>query len=74
MVLEAGYIYCKRYNLNFETFIDVFMSEEFNSSEGSEFNNICIDLRSYQYINSYKLIEITEAEYDMCVCKFNDDK
>ena len=39
-ILEAGYIYCKRHNLNYETFIDdVFMTEEFHSDEESEFNN-----------------------------------
>jgi hypothetical protein len=74
MILEAGYIYCKRHNLNYETFIDdVFMKEEFHSEEESEFNNICNDLRCYKYFDSYKLIEITEDEYDMCVEEFNQE-
>jgi hypothetical protein len=71
MILEAGYIYCKRHNLNYETFIDeVFMTEEFHSDEESEFNRICVDLRYYKYLDSYKLIEITEDEYEICVDKF----
>jgi hypothetical protein len=46
MIIEASYIYCKRHNLDYETFIDdVFMTEEFNTSEGSEFDNICKDVR-----------------------------
>jgi hypothetical protein len=71
MILEAGYIYCKRHNLNYETFIDeVFMTEEFHSDEESEFNRIYVDLRYYKYLDSYKLIEITEDEYEICVDKF----
>lgn len=74
MVLEASFIYCKRHHLDYETFIDdVFMSENFNSSEGSEFDNICKDLRYYKYYDSYKLIEITNHEYEMCVDKFGEN-
>jgi hypothetical protein len=44
MIIEASYIYCKRHNLDYETFIDnVFMTERFqDSSEGSEFDNIYV--------------------------------
>ena len=74
MIIEAGYIYCKRHNLDYETFIDdVFMTEEFDCSEGSEFDNICKDLRYYGDI-SYELIEITDDEYEMCVDKFGENK
>lgn len=71
MILEAGYIFCKRHNINYDTFIDdVFMKEEFNSSEGSEFDNICRDLRSYKRIRTYSLLEITDDEYNYVVDKF----
>lgn len=74
MVLEAGYIYCKRRNLNYETFIDeVLIKEEFHTEEGSEFDNICKDLRYYRYFDSYKLIEITDAEYEMCIDEFGEN-
>jgi hypothetical protein len=74
MIIEASYIYCKRHNLDYETFIDdVFMTEQFNTSEGSEFDNICKDLRFYRYFDSYKLIEITDDEYEMCVDKFGEN-
>jgi len=34
MILEAGYVYCKRHNLNYQTFIDdVFMQENFDCEE-----------------------------------------
>ena len=72
MIIEAGYIYSKRHNLEYETFIEkVFMTEEFDCDEGSEFDNICKDLRCYRYFDSYQLIEITNEEYEMCVDKFN---
>jgi hypothetical protein len=71
MIIEASYIYCKRHNLEYEKFIeDVFMKADFDTSEGSEFDNICKDLRMARYYNSYKLVEITDEEYDICVDKF----
>jgi hypothetical protein len=74
MVLEAGYIYCKRRNLDYETFIDnVLIEEEFHCEEGSEFDNICKDLRCYRYFDSYKLIEITDAEYEMSIDEFGEN-
>jgi hypothetical protein len=73
MVIEAGCVYCKRHGLDYETFFDdVFMSYEFDSREGSEFDNICKDLRFYRYLDSYTLVEITEDEYEMCIDKFGE--
>ncbi len=73
MIIETSYVYCKRHNLDYKTFFDdVFMSCEFNSREGSEFDNICKDLRFYKYLDSYKLVEITEDEYEMCIDKFGE--
>jgi hypothetical protein len=73
MVIESGYVYCKRHGLDYQTFFDdVFMSYEFDSREGSEFDNICKDLRYYIYLDSYTLVEITEDEYEMCVDKFGE--
>ena len=71
MIIEASYIYCKRHNLDYETFIDkILMTESFDSSEGSEFDNMCKDLRMYRHFNSHKLIEITDDEYEMCINEF----
>jgi len=75
-ILEAGYIYCKRRNIEYndDKFIDeIFMTDGFDSSEGSEFDNICKDLRLYKYFDSHKLIEITEDEYEMCVDEFGEN-
>ena len=49
------------------------MTQQFNCSNGSEFDNICKDLRCYKYFYSYKLIEITDDEYEMCVNKFGEN-
>lgn len=74
MIIEASYIYCKRHNLEYEIFIDdVFMTEHFECGEGSEFDNICKDLRCYKYFDSHKLIEITDDEYEMCIDKFGEN-
>jgi hypothetical protein len=74
MIIEASYIYCNRHNLEYETFIDdVFMCEGFECGEGSEFDNICKDLRCYKYFDSHKLIEITDDEYEMCIDKFGEN-
>lgn len=73
-ILEAGFIYCKRRDIEYSDnkFVDeIFMTEGFDSSEGSEFDNICKDLRCYRYFDSYELIEISEDEYEMCVDEFN---
>jgi hypothetical protein len=74
-ILEAGYIYCKRRGIEYndDRFIDeIFMNEQFDSSEGSEFDNICKDLRCYKYFDSHKLIEITNDEYEMCINEFGE--
>jgi len=74
-ILEAGYIYCKRRGIEYsdDKFIDeIFMTESFDSSEGSEFDNMCKDLRMYRHFDLYSLIEITEDEYEMCVDEFGE--
>lgn len=74
-VLEAGFIFCKRKGLEYsdDKFIDeMFMTEDFDSSTGSEFDNICKDLRQYRYSESYILKEITEDEYEMCIDEFGE--
>lgn len=71
-LFEAGFLYCKRHNLDYETFDIMYMLDEFDSSENSEFDKICKDLRSYRKNKSYSLVEITEDEYDECVNKFNE--
>ena len=74
-VLEAGFIYCKRRNVDYDSdkFIDeVFMTSEFNLGENSEFDKICKDLRSYRYFETYSLVEISEDEYEMCVDEFGE--
>jgi hypothetical protein len=71
MIFEAGFVYCKRHNLDYEIFIDdIFMSEEFDCSDGSEFDNICKDLRCFRHYGSYNLCEISLEEYEMCLDKF----
>ena len=50
------------------------MSEQFDCSEGSEFDNICNDLRMYRHFDSHNLIELTEDEYEMCVNEFGEDQ
>ncbi len=69
-ILEAGYIYCKRRDIEYtdDKFIeDIWQSDQFDNNE---FNNICKDLRCYRHIDSYQLIEITNDEYEMCVDEF----
>lgn len=73
MIFEAGFIYCKRHELDYETFENIFMSEEFDSSENGEFDNLCKDLRCYRHHPNYELIEMTEEEYSLCVIKFGEE-
>ena len=75
MIFEAGFIYCKRHNINkdLDTFIEEdFMSENFNADEG-EFNDIMDDLRMFRYYDNYKLKEITVEEYEMTVDEFGSN-
>jgi len=73
MIIEASYIYCKRHNLNYNTFIDdVFMTEGFDSGENSEFDDMCKDLRMYRRIKDYKLKTLTIIEYELCVDKYGE--
>ena len=72
-ILEAGFIYCKRNNIEYtdDSFIDdIFMSDNFDPN--GIFDNICKDLRSYRYYDSYVLSEITEEEYEMCIDEFGE--
>lgn len=72
-ILEAGFIYCKRRGVEYndDEFIkEVFMKEDFDCEEGSEFDNICKDLRHYRHNISYELKEITDEEYEMCIDEF----
>jgi len=74
MILESGFVYCKRHGLDYETFIDnVFMAKDFDCSEGSEFDNICKDLRFYRTFDSWLLKEVTHKEYEMCVDMFGEN-
>lgn len=74
MIFEAGYVYCKRHNLNYDTFIDdVFLKETFNCSVNSEFDNICKDLRHFRR-GQHKLVELTEEEYEDCVEVFGEQE
>lgn len=72
-ILEAGFIWCLRRDIEYndDDFIDnYFMTENFNSSEGSEFDNICKDLRSYRYRENYIPITVTDIEYELCIDEF----
>lgn len=72
MILEAGFVYCLRHELCYNSFMDdVFMSEDFDLSDGSEFNNICEDLRFFRHSDFYQLKELTVLEYEKCLAKFN---
>lgn len=49
------------------------MTEDFDSSEGSEYDNLCKDLRMYRHKLSYKPITITDEEYELCVNEFGSE-
>lgn len=69
-ILEAGYIYCKRHDIEYvpeKFFNEIAMADRFNIDE---FDRICNDLRSYGFVMEYELKEITSEEYEMCVDKF----
>lgn len=72
MIIEAGFIFCKRQNIEFDmdNFVDnIFMTEVFHN-ENNKFDEICEDLRNYRYNEEYKLKEITEKEYELCIDMF----
>jgi len=73
MIYEAGFIYCKRHDLNYERFDEDVLSIVLGE-ENVEYDNICDDLRKYRYYETYKLVELTEEEYDLCVSKFGESK
>ena len=48
MILEAGFIWCKRRGIEYDSdkFVDeVFMKYDFSDGEEREFDNLCSDLR-----------------------------
>ena len=74
MIIEAGFIFCKRQNITFDldNFVDnIFMTEGFHN-KNNNFDEICKDLRNYRYDEKYKLKEITEEEYELCVDMFGE--
>lgn len=77
MLLESGFIWCLRRNIEYNTdnFIEnYFLTDDFDSSDNSEFDNICKDLRSYRYNEKYKPKTITDDEYEKCIDKFGENK
>ena len=74
MIHEAGYIYSLRHGIDFSRFTeDYFLQPDFPCDQGSEFDNICQDLRKYRYFDWYELHEISEEEYQLCLDKFGTD-
>ncbi len=76
MVLEAGFIWCKRRGIEFNEdrfFNEVFMAEDFPLEEADEYDNLCKDLRHYRRTENYKLIELTEEEYELCIKEFGGE-
>ena len=73
MFLEAGFVWCLRRGIEYndDTFTDkYFLTEDFDSSEGSEYDNLCKDLRWYRHKKTYEPKTITDEEYDLCVDEF----
>ena len=74
MFIEAGFIFCKRHDLDYKSFFDKFyITEEFIENDDLEFEAICKDLRMFRYIDGYELKELTIEEYEMCVDIFGAD-
>ncbi len=72
MVLEAAYIYCKRYDLDYEFFIEDLLIDEISDVHNIEMYNIRKDLHLYKNIPDYILVEISDSEYEMCIDKFGE--
>lgn len=71
-LIEAYYIYCIRYNIEFcfDGVESIFMLE---GDKKKEFDSIIEDLRHYRNgTYEYKLTEITEDEYELCIDKFGE--
>jgi hypothetical protein len=76
MTLEAGFVWCLRKGIEYNDvkFIDeYFLTEDFDSSEGSEYDNLSKDLRMYRHNDSYVPITITDEEYELCVNEFGSE-
>lgn len=76
MFLEAGFVWCLRRGIEYndDTFTDeYFLTEDFDSSEGSEYDNLCKDLRMYRHKLSYNPITITDEEYELCINEFGSE-
>ena len=77
MVIEAGFIYCKRHNLNMDTdtfFETVFMTDDFIAKEDEEFDTICKDLRCFRHLENYELKTLSVKEYELVVDEFKNKK
>ena len=73
MFLEAAYIYCIRHELVYEDFVNNgFFDETLELEQGTEFDDIAKDLRCFRHFPKYKLIELTENEYEKCIDKFGE--
>ena len=71
MFLEAGFVWCLRRGIEYND--DTFTDEYFDCAEGSEYDNLCKDLRRYRHHNSYEPITITDEEYELCVNEFGSE-
>lgn len=74
MIIEASFIYCKRYNLNFDNFIDYNHFMDLCEDKSKELDDLATDLRCYRYFESHKLITLTVEEYELCVDEFGEQK
>lgn len=76
-IIEASFIYCKRYNLNISIneFLDSFYSDDnFDEKQDIIYEDICEDLRCFRRFKDYSLKEITVEEYDLCVEEFGGEE
>ena len=71
MIFEAGFIYCKRHELDYNDFDN--MLESFDDKQWDELDVICKDLRFYRRVQNYKCVTVTDSEYDECVDKFGSN-
>lgn len=74
MFIESEYLYCLRHKIETsEIFEELFLSDNFDCGEGSEYDNICKDLRFFRRIDGYELKEISVEEYELCITKFGKE-
>jgi hypothetical protein len=72
MIFEAGFIYCKRHNIDYDNDFEDLLMQSNPIFDNNEFDAIAKDLRSYRSTMTYELKEITEEEYEMCVDEFGE--